>query len=63
MNTGAPEMYLIPWCSCHRVQRHPSDGFKIGRVVVKESAIEFRIEGVLAFLQTTVRRVGDLHGY
>ena len=41
MNTGAAETYTILACSWHRAQRRPSDRFKIGPVVMEESAIEF----------------------
>jgi len=33
----------MPACSWRRAQRRPGDGFKIGRAVVEESAIELRI--------------------
>ena len=63
MSIDATGMFFIPGCSWHRAQRRPSDGFKIGWVVVEESAIGFRIAWLLGFLKTTVSRVRDLHEY
>jgi len=63
MNTGVPEVYVIPACSWRRAQQRPSDRFKIGTVDVEESTIESRIAALLIFLKTTVSMVGDLPEY
>jgi len=63
MSIDAIETFFIWLSSWRRAQQRSSNGFNIGLVVVEETAIEFKIAGVLGFLKTNVRRVGDLYEY
>jgi len=59
LNIQATETYPIPLRTWHRAQQSPAIGFRIGAVVVEESAIEFWNRQGTYIVKTTHTRVSE----